>query len=273
MERTFAILVLDDNDIQKARTLVGALMANASGKTIDVFMTHEDNSFNMMHEVTSCSCVVLPKDVSVSQPKARNYINKFYKDQGFSGFLHVVEASTKLLKSPNEFIDSLEKMMDVLDYDVWFNTECDPCNFVYHKYCPRCYVQVDEQKYEGIGTKRIVFTSHSNTQWIAYNMAKATESNLKFDEDFTVSMYYIIEFLARRKAEGRADQLYFMNQYLSVDEEHGVFVSEKKEEKLDPEVMKKEDAIFTAKKLKHSPDVNIDDVMTRFYLKLKQKFA
>jgi hypothetical protein len=60
---------------------------------------------------------------------------------------------------------------------------------------------------------------------------------------------------------------------LSVDEEHGVFVSEKKEEKLDPEVMKKEDAIFTAKKLKHSPDVNIDDVMTRFYLKLKQKFA
>lgn len=41
-------------------------------------------------------------------------------------------------------------------------------------------------------------------------MAKATQSELCFDPDFSVAMYEIVEALARRKA-GKTSQPYFMN--------------------------------------------------------------
>ena len=159
--------------------------------------------------------------------------------------------------------------MDKLDYNVWFNTICDPCNYVYHKYCPRAYIILDDEQYSKLATKRIAITSHSNTQWITYNFAKVVDANLYFDEDFTIPMFYIIEFLARRKATATDKQLYFMNQYFTVEEENDIFEQVKKEEKIDQNVMKKEDAIFAAKNIKHNPDNNIDLVASKFYLKLK----
>jgi len=45
-----------------------------------------------------------------------------------------------------------------------------------------------------------------------------------FSEDFTVAMYYIVELLARRRRLKKPDQPFFMNQYLTVDSEDGVFL-------------------------------------------------
>ncbi len=188
----------------------------------------------------------------------------------FTGFLHVVNWNTVVNKDLTPFLESIEDMMDKLDYNVWFNTTCDPCNYVYHKYCPRTYIVLDDEQYsKKLKTKQIAVTSHANTQWIAYNFAKATDSNLHFDEDFTIPMFYIIEFLARRKAEAVDGQLYFMNEYFTIEEEHGTFEAVKREEKIEQATMKKEDALFASKNVKHSPDNNIDLVASKFYLKLK----
>lgn len=92
-------------------------------------------------------------------------------------------------------------MMDVLDYSFWLSTSCDRCNYVYSKYCPRATVELDDLKYAKLGLpKQLVLTSHSNLQWVAYDMDKASDSELRFDEDFSIAMYEIIEALARRKA-------------------------------------------------------------------------
>lgn len=112
--------------------------------------------------------------------------------------------------------------MDVLDYSFWLATSCDPCNYLYQKFCPRVVVDVDDPKYEKYGLKQIVLTSHSNLQWVAYDLEKASESELKLDEDFSIAMYEIIEALARRKAQKKT-QPYFMNQYVTVPAETGVF--------------------------------------------------
>lgn len=268
MERQIAIVADQCTDDQVLSTLVDALMANAVCQQIIVFTKDSKPSLNKAHERTSCINVVLPLECD-TEPKIRNYINKQYRDSGFKGFLHVVQWNTILNKDPNDFLLKLEDMMDKLDYNVWFNTICDPCNYVYHKYCPRTYIALDDPNYQQLKTKRIALTSHSNTQWIAYNLAKATNSNLHFDEDFTIPMYYIIEFLARRKAEAVEGQLYFMNNYFTVEEEHDVFKSFNAEQKLDQEQLKKEDAIFASKKVNHVADNNVDLVATQFYLKLK----
>lgn len=272
MERQIAIVAHKCDNEQVLRDLVDALMANAVCSQIVVFSDKEMPTMNFGHERTTCTNAVLPDECNTI-PKVRNYINAQYKQANFNGFLHVVEWSTKINKDPSDFIQKLEQMMDALDYDVWFNTVCDPCNYVYHKYCPRSYVAIDEPQYDKLGTKRLAITSHANTQWIVYNFAKATDSNLRFDEDFTIPMYFIIEFFARRKAEQKDGQLYFMNEYFTVEEEHGVFEKVKVDESLDQEQLKKENAIFTAKNLKHSSDNNVDAIVSKLYLKLKSKFA
>ena len=271
MDRDIAILWLNDDAEERVNCLVRSLMEYKSCKHIKVFSYGPHSEMNFSNGTTDCMHIQLDKALD-TQPKVRNFVNKTIKSSGFKGALHVIEDGTKLNKDPNAFLFQLERMMDVLDYNVWLNTACDPCNFVYHKYCPRAYVNIDEYPYTQLGISQIAVTSHSNTSWVAYNFVKATDSELHFDEDFSIPMYYIIEFLARRKKEGRADQLYFMNQYLTVGNEFGVFEKCVKDQKLDEKLLEKEGAIFSAKNIKHTADVNLDQVMSRLYEKLEQKF-
>lgn len=271
MDREIAILWLNDDAEERVRCLVHSLIEYKACKHIIVFSYGQHSDMNISNSMIDCMHVQLDKELD-TQPKVRNFINKTVKSSGFKGFLHVIEDETNLNKDPNAFLFQLEKMMDVLDYNVWLNTACDPCNFVYHKYCPRAYVKVDEAPYTQLGISQIAVTSHSNTSWIAYNFAKATDSELHFDEDFSIPMYYIIEFLARRKKEGRADQLYFMNQYLTVGNEFGVFEKCAKDKKLDEKMLEKEGVIFSSKSIKHAADVNLDVVLSRLYEKLESKY-
>lgn len=63
----------------------------------------------------------------------------------------MVSGSTELLKDPNEFVGQLEATMAALDYSFWLSTSCDPCNYLYSKFCSRVVVEVDDPKYAKLG--------------------------------------------------------------------------------------------------------------------------
>lgn len=131
----------------------------------------------------------------------------------------------------------------------------------------------DASQLAALGLKcDISFTSHSNTAWIAYDMsALQTQKEIKyFSEDFTVAMFYIIEFLARRRAYRKNGQLFFMNQYMTVGSELGVYrISDEppsRENKIGQETMQAEDLLFRKMNVNYAPDNNIDliiDLMTK----------
>ena len=214
---------------------------------------------------------VLPEE---SEPKLRNRLNAGMKAEGFAGFHHVVHGSVELLGQISQFLIELEAMMRVLDYRVWLNTVCDGCNYVYNKYNPRVTVQADVPECEKAGLLGdICFTSHSNTAWMCYDMSAATDSQLRFDEDFTIPMYWIIEFLARRRADGAKTDLYFMNQYLTVCSERGLFrqMRTAAPETQDVKKQAEEDRLFRSKKIDYSVDNSVDMILDRLWNKLVSK--
>ena len=92
--------------------------------------------------------------------------------------------------------------MDVLDYNVHFSTVTDSCNYVFKKFNPRLTLDIDDENAKTrLGLPdRISFTSHSNICWTIFNFSKLEDDIPKFDEKFTIAMYVIIEYLARRRA-------------------------------------------------------------------------
>ncbi len=141
----------------------------------------------------------------------RNWVNAQYG--GFDGFLHVLADTVEVLKDPSQFVVQLESAMKALDYSLWLSTVTDPCNYVYSKYNPRIRISCDREECSKVGLSGdICFTSHSNTQWMSYDMAVLKGSDLlRFDERFTVPMFFIIELLARRRAAKKTGDLYYMN--------------------------------------------------------------
>lgn len=59
--------------------------------------------------------------------------------------------------------------------------------------------------------------------YMTFNFGALGDAVPMLDERFTVGMFYIIEFLARRRAERKDGQLYYMNQYLSISDEVGAY--------------------------------------------------
>lgn len=203
-----------------------------------------------------------PQDAD-TEPKRRNWLNRKIKDSGFKGFLHVVSYDTVLLKDPSTFLSQLETMMKAADYPVWFNTICDPCNYVYSKYNPRISISLDiAQADPGLG-KTLCYTSHANTQWICYDMSSVSDDQLTFNESYTVPMFYIIDFLARRRNNKKPGQVFYMNWYLTVDSERGVFCQDMsaKRHEYDNATMAREDAIFKSSGVRYEPDTNIDLIL------------
>ena len=126
----------------------------------------------------------------------------YAKSKGFNGFMHIVEDCIALDRDPMQYIEKIEKTMDVLDYNVHFSTVTDPCNYIFKKFNPRLTIDVDDENAKTrLGLPdRISFTSHSNICWTIFNFNKLGDDIPKFDEKFTIAMYVIIEYLARRRA-------------------------------------------------------------------------
>ena len=219
--------------------------------------------------------VPLPPDTE-TEPKARNWIVRNFGGDG--GFLHVVSGNVQVLPSAAKFMDDLETMMKVLDYPIWLSTVTDGCNYVYGRYNPRIRVSMNRPECGGLGlSDEIRFTSHSNTQWMAYDVNGVQDANmLLFDERFTVAMYFIIEFLARRKRLSGADSLVFMNQYMTVGSEYGAFKTlPEQETKPGPgqDTLRKEDELFKQICRDYAPDGNIDTVLERLWEKIVSKHS
>lgn len=208
-----------------------------------------------------------------TQAKAKNYTLNYYKSNGYAGYVHLLEDSIEVLTSPTAFMSDVENMMDVLDINSYFGTITDVCNKVYNKYCPRLKTVIDKPEHQKFGLKSLLFCSHSNTQWMTFNIGKADADELHFNEDFTVAMFWIIEYLARRR-NSHPGSMYFMNQYATVESEVGVYRNKKlnlSDATETPERMKKEDEQFKALNVNFQPDNNIDIVLERLLQKLNSK--
>ena len=270
MNRIVAILH-NNNDMHKnVQKLISSLNDSQCFEKIYVFSYEDLSEFNISDK--NCQNIILPNECD-NVPKIRNYINTKFKSENFNGMLHVLEDTTEIIENPSTFLKDIENMMDVMDYDVWFSTICDPCNFVYQKYNPRLRITLDRAEYFKLNLgKSLLYTSHSNTQWIIYNFAKISDNLLKFNENFSIAMFYIIEFLARRRNTRNNNQLYFMNQYMTVESEYRVFKNVLDKPKQDSsKELKKEDAIFKELNINYSPDNSIDLVLELTYKKLKEK--
>ena len=157
--------------------------------------------------------------------KAKNFIFDTLQAQDGFRFLHIIEGNTKLLKDPTAYINEVEKTMDVLDYSIYFSTSSDRCNYVFSKFSPRLTIDIDD---ENVNKKlslppSLSFTSHSNTVWTIYDCEKCSKNIQRYDEKFSIAMFMIIEYLARRRSLKDDGSLYYMNQYLSISDEIGTY--------------------------------------------------
>ena len=276
--RKIAILLLDDRRIQNVRNIVSVLMANAVCDEITVFSENPLPGFDMAHERTRCSCQAFPQcDKPDLETAKRNAVLKKYEGEGYDGILHVISDDIELLKDPSAFIGDLESMMREFDYPLWLSTVTDPCNYVYEKYNPRMVLGNDMPALREKGiTYGLAVTSHSNTGWMAYDLhALAKQKDIEyFCEEFTVAMFYIIELLARRREHKAPGQLFFMNQYVTVDSEHGVFEllpSLSPKNPTSNDVMKAEDEKFKEMNVKYEPDFSLDSVIDAITEKILEK--
>lgn len=179
------------------------------------------------------------------------------------GFVHVLEDTVEIYNSPDKFLDEIERMMVMFQLKSWFNTSCDICNYVYSKYNPRLYISIDEEEAQKKYDKTIAWCSNANTIWVCYNTNLATFDDIKFEERFRYPMYYIIEFLARRRNTKKPGQLDYMNYYPSIPEELDVFRQLELKQPVDfsEDEIRKEGEIFTEMKVDNHPDSNLDILM------------
>lgn len=129
-------------------------------------------------------------------------------------------------------------------------------------------VVLDGDDAAAAGASELVFTSNANTTWMCFDLDADVEK-LKFSEDFTIPMYYIIEFLARRRAASAG--LDFMNMYPTVPEEQGVFKLAISGSQPEEALMKAEYEKFSSLGLDLAPTTIVDQVLERLYNTISQK--
>ena len=269
----FAIQLSNKENIEDVIDIAKKLMQVEND--VVVFSQLEDKEEKDV-ELDGLTMHKVPEELRSNNFMAKNYIISKFEEEHEHGFLHIIEDPLKLDKDPSEFISKVQTMMDVLDYSIWFSTTTDGCNFLFNKFNPRLEFMIDDELVaQKLGLSNdLMFTSHANTFWTIYHRRNADEHIQRYSESFFVSMYAIIEYLARRKANRRVGQPYFMNQYLSIKEECGAFSLKKQwhdPHSLDKETMQKEDALFKSMNVNFAPDNNIDVVLETVYQKIQEK--
>lgn len=274
-KRTIAIEWTKENAKDNVTKLLDSFDSKDNFCRVQLFMLDSLPQFKDNEIKGNYETIVFPKEID-SIPKRKNFILGYAKSKGFDGFLHIVEDNIVLDRDPTQYIEKIEKTMDVLDYNVHFSTVTDPCNYIFKKFNPRLTLDVDDEDVKtrlGLPDK-ISFTSHSNICWTIFDLNKLGDDVPKFDEKFTIAMYVIIEYLARRRAQKKEGQLYFMNQYLSISDEIGSFHQISLDgDSIDQQKMKEEDAMFKEMRVEFAPDNNLDVVLDTFYQKVKEKLA
>jgi hypothetical protein len=94
-------------------------------------------------------------------------------------------------------------------------------------------------------------------------MDKVTYEDIRFEEQFSIPVYYIVEFLARRRNNKKPGELYYMNLYPSIREELNVFTLDSTVTKhsQSEEQMKAENDIFKSMNVNYASDNDVNVVM------------
>lgn len=216
MSRAFAIT--NDNELASNDAVqLASLLCSTFGDEVTIF------SKNDLKDLPDAKIrtVLIPADKD-TRPKVKNFALKHFKEGGFRGKLHMLEDSVEVKSDPRQFVSDIENMMDVYGLHNWMGTVTDGCNFVYSKYNPRLNIVIDREEFKHLGISQAAFCSHSNVQWMTYDLPAADDDEMYFNEQFTVDMFWIIEFLARRR-NAHPGSLYFMNQYYTCKSELGVY--------------------------------------------------
>lgn len=207
--------------------------------------------------------------------KRRNAIIKTVMNENSDGFLHLIHDSMRFKCDPTEYFTKLEHTMTILDYASWFSTVTDKCNYVMTKYNPRMRILMDKPEFSKLDLPNICFTSHANTEYSVFKLDGAKIDDFMLDGRFSIPMFHIIEFFARRR-NNNPGSLYFMNQYLTIDGESQVLdtVPGDSSRKPDDEEQKKmpvEDQLFKSMNINYQPDNNLDMILEQLYLKIRSK--
>ena len=251
--RTFAILNMNENmDISN-----NILKHLPSDDKKYVFCPSDHKDFDCD---TNTEVIILPEDILTHNTKLKNYVTKYFFDNGFKGFLHEIEDSVQIMKNPSVFLEKIEEMMSKLNQKSWLNTTCDGCNFIYAKYNPRLILNVDEEDVKDVYNGQLAWCSNANTAWMCYNYDIADYDDVKFDETFDFPMFYIIKFLAMRRNMKKNGELYYMNLYPSIPAEMKTFRTIESPQKskyyvdFTQEMVQKEDQKFREMNIDTHPD-------------------
>lgn len=258
MNRTYAIINYhEDRDIF---TNILDKMERLSDNTYYVF--YKNTLPDIASRYSDVIFVKIDPAVIKSRSATKNFVSKYLLEKQIKGFVHVIEDSvdfTSDIDKQNSFNTAIESMLTTFKINVWFNTVTDPCNYVFEKYNPRFVVKMDDQKYCSKFKNDIVWTSHSNTAYIIYNMDNITFEEMRFDEKFNIPMFYILEFLARKRNNGNG----FMNMYPTIPEEVGVFkkCNSYETNQIAFKSFPQEEAIFKSMNINMQAEMNVDNVM------------
>lgn len=255
------IVVIQWNTLTAVKSIVDALPPN---NDIVVF---RKSDLQQIDGITA-ETIVMPETIDTSV-KSKNYVIQYFKNNGYTGKLHILEDCIEICKDPTEFINDIENLMDVLDLNTYFGTITDGCNRVYTKYNPRVRMINDKPEWQKFGFTEIVFCSHANTQWLIFDLERCDDEELHFNDTFTIPMYWIIEYLARRR-NTHPNSLNLMNQYITCASELDVYRNVTSNDD-NIENIKDEDALFKSLNINYTPDNNIDMILERVAQKLNSK--
>lgn len=198
-----------------------------------------------------------------------NYVYSYCKKHFLESFVHVFYDSMQLdAEKYSAFVGEIEKMMEKLKLEVWFNAYTDECNFVLTKFDGRISVAINEPSLKQIYDKTIIWASHSNPNYSIFlsDKLEIPEDGRVFDDRFEIPMFWIIKFLCERARDKKG----FMNHYPTISEEIGAYKCGNFDGmKSTPEQMKKEDELFSLLKLDHTPNQNVEALMDFMIERLK----
>ena len=203
LKRVIAIHVGD----KYSQDMADAAVNSALSMTDDVVIVFAPSSIKKIDRIDSSRWMSFPLEAD-NIPKQKNFIIKHFENAGFKGFLHIIEPCARFNNSTKSYMSKLEATMNVLDYDVHLSTTTDRCNYVFNKFCPRLTLDIDDESMKsqlGLPDK-LYFTSHSNVSCLTMNLGAFKDGNVPmFDERFSIGMFFIIEFLAKRRLSKRLD--------------------------------------------------------------------
>ena len=207
---------------------------------------------------------VLDIDSQFNRAVAKNYVLRTLKNRFNDGFAYVFEDPLVVVKDKFEkWIPDQEEFMTKFKQDVWLNTVLDECNYIFDKYVTRVNIEIDNSEYNKLFNHQLGLVTNANTKMVVYNLDNIDLNSdvVFFVEDFEIPMFYIIEFLARRRNLKHPGS--FMNFYFTMPSEKGILKTIKnyKGTLKFNELINVETKRFEQMKVDYHPDMDVDLIM------------